>query len=461
MDVNANLKKKIIVCCDGTAHSAIKGNDFNPYTNVLRFSRCIKSEDQKKCPQIVGYISGIGTSDGNPINRYLQGTGIGIDEKIKEAYSFICNNYNTEDEIFLIGFSRGAFVARCVADLVGKFGILTKMGIHYLPNIYDLWQRNDSNKIEGPVEAPSFATPEPFPQSDMNRDEFKKKLQSFIASDDYVRKNVHIKVCAVWDTVASLGGISTNLRVFRRWKSRKLNFVDSNLCHSIDFAIQALSLNEHRSPFLPIVWKLPDGEEEEKKDGMFRLQQCWFMGYHSDVGGGRRGEGLAHFPLAWMMSKLEAFLDFDRDNFWNPRPTGIDGAENDPARLRDSMSKRYWLAGSCYRRPKQQFFTPHPQTYDSDQIKSNETRHFSVNILGSYIMGPRMNPNQYSHIDDDEIDDLEAKLLMQWIKGERRLFRGEREQASVMSGLTVVQAKLVLRELKKPGAEAVLQNLEF
>ncbi|KAI0105542.1 hypothetical protein GGR51DRAFT_560389 [Nemania sp. FL0031] len=90
-------------------------------------------------------VSGIGTSSGNLFNTYLQGTGIGIDEKIKEAYNFIRHNYenyNTaekQDEIFLIGFSRGAFVARCVADLINEIGILTKMGTHYPPYVYDWW----------------------------------------------------------------------------------------------------------------------------------------------------------------------------------------------------------------------------------------------------------------------------------------------------------------------------------
>ncbi|KAF2962634.1 hypothetical protein GQX73_g10938 [Xylaria multiplex] len=303
----------------------MKGNDLNPYTNVLRLSRCIKARCHRGRPQIVSYVSGIGTSDGNLFNIYLQGTGIGIDEKIKEAYNFICHNYenyNTaeeKDEIFLIGFSRGAFVARCVADIINTIGILTKMGIHYLPYIYDWWKRNQAGHSELPqnipIQVPDIRTIE----NERDRKQFEEDAPSILKDPSYVHQGVHVKVCAVWDTVASLGLVSTHLSIFSRWKSRKLSFVNSDLCDGIDHAIQALSFHERRRPFCPIVWRLPNNGEINRNEKP-RLQQCWFMGYHSDIGGGIRGEGLSHYPLAWMMSKLEDFLEFDSSNFWNPRP---------------------------------------------------------------------------------------------------------------------------------------------
>ncbi|KAI1108007.1 hypothetical protein F5Y14DRAFT_437743 [Nemania sp. NC0429] len=466
-------RRRIIVCCDGTAHSAIKGHDLNPYTNVLRLSRCIKARDSDGNPQIVGYVPGIGTSVGNPVNTYLQGTGIGIDEKIKEAYNFICHNYDVVDqnnivakenvEISLIGFSRGAFVARCVADLINKVGILTKMGIHYLPFIYDLWQQGEDFRT--PQHGTVTSRPES-PANEMNRKQFKEDLSSILDNKEYVHRNVHIKVCAVWDTVASIGLVSTHLSIFRHLRSRKLSFVDSNLCDCIDHAIQALSLHEHRRPFSPVVWKFPNEAADRERSGKLRLQQCWFMGYHSDIGGGVRGEGLAHFPLAWMMSKLEAFIEFDIASFWNPRPieTKWKTDEKNGGRIqidvKDSMSMRYWLAGSYHREPGT---PPKPQTNlqpkegTSNEEKPCDTFHFTVHLVWKFeviklpqvmkhaqynsrtsrqwdfeVLPPKSYWPRYQkgksntgltyvrsyQIREDDVDEYETRLLEKWINGE-------------------------------------------
>ncbi|KAI0974219.1 hypothetical protein F4678DRAFT_425047 [Xylaria arbuscula] len=338
----------------------------------------------------------------------------GIDEKIKEAYSFICRNYNSdknhekgrgETEIILIGFSRGAFNARCVADLIDKIRILTKMGIHYLPDIYDAWQEDGKDFNKALLEAETLSlhptAPSPAPiEVGKDRQTFMENLGSTLSNPKYVYRGVHVKVCAVWDTVASLGYVSTHLRILKQWKSRKLAFVNSNLCSGIDHAIQALSLHEHRRPFCPIVWKLPDKDKDNQRNGKPRLQQCWFMDYHSDIGGGVRGEGLASFPLAWMISKLSVFLTFDASIFGTPRPGELRWKfynANDPSsgpyvKLKDSMSKRYQLAGSYYRKPKRHFWLPSPKTCEPDKYKSSETVHFTVRLLekNNFIGRPKM-----------------------------------------------------------------------
>ncbi|KAI0191880.1 hypothetical protein F4808DRAFT_475993 [Astrocystis sublimbata] len=498
--------KKIIVCCDGTAHSAIKGNDLNPYTNVLRLSRCIKARDSDGCPQIIHYISGIGTSDGNLFNTYLQGTGIGIDEKIKEAYNFICHNYETyrtveeKDEIFLIGFSRGAYVARCVADIIDKVGILTKMGTHYLPYVYDLWKQDQNQLFQSlpdeAISSPHAPTGDPDiastnheekdvvtesgnefmytsatqadpdtdtlktettlssmgsyanTENELDRKEFDKNPRHILANAFYVRRGVHVKVCAVWDTVAALGRVSAHLGILRRWKSHKLSFVNSDLCNGVDHAIQALSLHEHRRPFCPIVWRLPK-DEPDTRDGKPRLQQCWFMGYHSDVGGGIRGDVLSHYPLAWMMSKLECFIELDRSNFWNPRPKEMSNKYLN----RDLTSKVYWLAGTQYRLPNRPSWLPELEPRTSEvEYKSFETLHFTVDRFLSWnsvkrpkmmkdakfkehawhfkvlpprsvwhrlqgaICSPRSTQMEDYSVQEDIMSEFEKVLLMQWVR---------------------------------------------
>lgn len=151
--------RRLIVCCDGTTNDSESGN---PVTNVARISRCIASHG-KKAEQIVFYMPGIATGTSKFNNTYdaLIGRGrpqffflsralshsylthrhAGISQDIREAYSFICNNFFSEpDEIVLIGFSRGAFTARAVASLINDVGLLTKRGLRHLPSLYRLWK---------------------------------------------------------------------------------------------------------------------------------------------------------------------------------------------------------------------------------------------------------------------------------------------------------------------------------
>lgn len=232
----------------------------------------------------------------------------------------------------MIGFSRGAFIARCIADLVYKVGILTKFGIYYARDIYDMWREagesgrstpfcpsspsdgsEDQRTLivdESPVENESISV-----DRRLSRSELRQKIQE--GDKTMVRTKISIEVCAVWDTVAALGSIVSKLGFLRPRSTKKLGFIHSDFNPGIINAFQALSLHDRRRSFLPLIWKrkLDDGPTNSAAQ---RLEQCWFMGYHSDIGGGTHGEGLAHFPLAWMLARLSRFVDMDFDNFWRP-----------------------------------------------------------------------------------------------------------------------------------------------
>ncbi|KAF2272041.1 uncharacterized protein EI97DRAFT_344513, partial [Westerdykella ornata] len=252
--------------------------------------------DEEGHPQVVYYQSGIGTDSWWKSDTLMQAFGIGIDEKIMEAYSFICNNYNRgEDEIYLIGFSRGAFTARCIAHLIHDIGLLTKKGLYFLTEVFFFWKTNRG------------AVADPIRQ---NRPKW--------MSSEYLRSasllghlDVRVEICALWDTVSSIG-LPSMARRLLPYQPSSLGFVHSDLCPGVEFSYQALSLHERRADFLSIVWKYPDDAKTLRN----RLEQCWFMGCHSDIGGGNRDEGLAHFPLIWIISKLRHALDFDDENLW-------------------------------------------------------------------------------------------------------------------------------------------------
>jgi len=103
---------------------------------VTRLTRAIRSLSGDGIQQIVYYQAGVG-STGTLFNRFVGGSiGAGLADNVREAYAFVCNNYFEGDEIFLIGFSRGAFTARSVAGLICNIGVLTKKGLPAFPIIY-------------------------------------------------------------------------------------------------------------------------------------------------------------------------------------------------------------------------------------------------------------------------------------------------------------------------------------
>jgi hypothetical protein len=120
-------------------------------SNVTRIARAIKPESDDGVQQVVYYHKGIAVG-GNAVDRYVHGRrlvsffarltrpgaiGEGLNENVREAYSFLSNNYAAGDEIYLIGFSRGAFTARTVAGIMDVVGLLTKRGLSYLGEIFN------------------------------------------------------------------------------------------------------------------------------------------------------------------------------------------------------------------------------------------------------------------------------------------------------------------------------------
>lgn len=159
---NSVNRKRLIVCCDGTGQASSTGRAEVP-TNVSRLVQALKTshirlpvgEDGRlkvhrgveEVPQIVLYQTGIGSTGVTRFSKGLAGAfGIGVDEHILEAYCFIANNFETGDEVFLFGFSRGAFTARAVASLMCYAGLLKKESLGYLPQLYTEYKKRRADK---------------------------------------------------------------------------------------------------------------------------------------------------------------------------------------------------------------------------------------------------------------------------------------------------------------------------
>jgi uncharacterized protein (DUF2235 family) len=199
-----------------------------------------------------------------------------------------------KDEIVLIGFSRGAFTVRSIASFIADVGLLKKAGLNYMLKLYRLWANQLSKKRKEDAMFPGMG-----PSTSKHR---MQDLCRQLEAMDLLRTRIEIKVCAVWDTVGSLGFPMPGPIPQRA--SKKLAFVNSTLLENVDVAIQALALNERRKHFLPTVWEA---------NSKTKLRQCWFLGAHSDVGGGYKDTGLANLTLVWIIAQLNDYMDFDRE----------------------------------------------------------------------------------------------------------------------------------------------------
>lgn len=269
--------KRLAVCCDGTWKDSDSGDG---YTNVARLAWAIKPNDTrggKDIPQIVFYQSGVG-SEGDFFNKLAGGgVGMGLSRNVRDAYSFICNNFCDGDEIFLFGFSRGAYTARSVGGLIGYAGLIGKRDLDRFDDLWTGYRLRDK-----------VSHPDPRPQ-------FEK------------RHSARVKCVGVWDTVGSLGIPGNIDKVFTEF----YKFHDTGLGLHIDNAFHALALDERRKAFQPTLWHQNPKAKDDDKAKEQVLRQVWFTGAHSNVGGGYDEHGLSDITLAWMASEVDRFLDID------------------------------------------------------------------------------------------------------------------------------------------------------
>ncbi|KAF4622969.1 hypothetical protein D9613_001768 [Agrocybe pediades] len=288
--------KRIAVFCDGTWQDGLSAKR-SQYTNVLRLSRAVNYHDErdgKSIPQIVFYQPGVGT-DGNLYSEYVEGaTGASLAGKVEEAYGFIAQNYCPGDEIFLFGFSRGAYTARMVAMFIGEIGVLDRKDMDHFNRIFIDYQtlgkttdQNEKQKLEDKL-APW-------------RDSSSKGKQRVDVDND----KFSIKCLGVWDTVGAIG-LPEEIMIPKK-TINLFGFQDRNLGPHVEHAFQALALNEMRKDFNCNKFI----QTEEGKQKKQTLKQVWFAGCHSDIGGGYKHHDLSDITLFWMVSQIELYLSVD------------------------------------------------------------------------------------------------------------------------------------------------------
>src|SRR5262249_15916258 len=231
----------------------------------------------------------------NPVQHYLGGLiGEGLRNLVLDAYSSLAKLYEHEDEIYVLGFSRGAYAARALVGMIGASGIVRSP-----ENAEVAWAHYRVNPpLRSKREQPSKTAAKAI------RDLVELRNQGEIHADNGV------KCVGVWETVGSYGvPAGFHLGFIARFIAmERLGFHDTSFGNHVGVGLHAVGIDEHRRPFVPTFWTIAKGQ---RPAGI--VEQTWFAGEHGNVGGGEPNTGLSTQALVWMIARIQALtsLEFD------------------------------------------------------------------------------------------------------------------------------------------------------
>ncbi len=288
------MAKNIIVCADGTGN--LGGT--TPDTNVYKLYKFIDKDFQGKTQdgtqidkQIVFYDNGVGTAR-NKFLRMLGGAlGFGFETNVCDLYKYLARNYNSGDRVYFFGFSRGASTVRACNGFIYKCGLIKGKGLsnheldQQVKNAFEIYKQHESKP---------------------------DKAEALKASTES-HGAISIHFMGIWDTVVALGfpkrtdAISPFSRFLNAFFRKAENILDKRWPHSFYYykltdnikkAYQALAIDDERTAFWPFVWN-----ENGREAGS--VEQVWFAGMHSNVGGGYGRSGMASVSLGWMLDRAK------------------------------------------------------------------------------------------------------------------------------------------------------------
>jgi uncharacterized protein (DUF2235 family) len=309
------MPRNIVVCCDGT------GNEYGAAnSNVVKLYWTLSAQDK----QVGYYHPGVGTMGArnalSSIGKWwtcVRGLafGYGFSDNIADVYSFLMREFRPGDQIFIFGFSRGAYTARALCGVLHMFGLLTPGNEGLIPYVLRLYKSNDPDKFRI---AAGFKTT------------FCVDCKPYFLG--------------VWDTVSSVGWILDPVSV----KTGRLPYTAA--LPDISILRHAVSIDERRAFFRQNLIHEPVAPTQN-------LKQVWFAGVHSDVGGSypECESGLSKIALRWMLCEAQsAGLVLDPPKINDVLGGRIPFAPPDPrAKIHDSLSGFWWL-GEFW--PKRHFY---------------------------------------------------------------------------------------------------------
>ncbi|GAC1447678.1 MAG: DUF2235 domain-containing protein [Isosphaeraceae bacterium] len=259
--------KRIVLCFDGTwskpADEALPADE-QVETNISRFFKSVSQAGDDGIVQVAWYNAGVGTRWFDHLAGGVLGAG--LDEHIVSGYRYLVETYYEGDEVYILGFSRGAYAARSLVGMIRNCGLVSSS--------IAAWKVGMAYGI--------YRTREDGPDSSAAR-----------AFRSYFSREIPIKFLGVWDTVGALG---IPLHLVSQLNMKFYEFHDTQLSHIVENAYQAIALDEHREDFKVTLWDPVEAPSQT-------VEQRWFVGDHSDVGGGHLDHELSDITLNWMQEK--------------------------------------------------------------------------------------------------------------------------------------------------------------
>jgi len=294
------MPNKLVLCLDGTSNQYCADN-----TNVIKFLALL---DKRARDQMVYYQTGVGTMvppglSGRVKRWFVERLDLAfatlLDDHVEAAYRFLMRYYKEGDEVFVFGFSRGAYTARVLAGMLCKVGLLAQGNEELVPFAWATYARQK------------------------NVDEASGFKETF-------GRDVPIAFLGVWDTVSS---------VRYAWRDRSFDYTYDNPI--VKKVRHAVSLDERRAYFRQNMWKEPPRPGQD-------VIQVWFPGVHCDVGGGytESQSGLSKDALAWMVGEVGGSLTFSSAIFESRVPAvDRDGytAPSALAQMHRSLRGLWWI----------------------------------------------------------------------------------------------------------------------
>lgn len=288
--------KRLVFCFDGTWN---KLDAQHPTNVVITAESVLPLSIDKSTAQLIYYDEGVGTS---AIDRIRGGVfGHGLMQNLAEAYRFLIFNYSSGDEIYIFGFSRGAYTARSFAGLLSNCGVLLRKNADMVSTAIANYQSRDRSpsyveKMLGfrKVYSPKVCVSD----ADVK---WRGLSAHNLQENDTVM--LAVKYLGVWDTVGALGIPATAQAL--NFLNAKYKFHDTDLSPFVKSARHAVAIDERRKDFAPTLWtNLQELNKLVGHDGELKTapyQQMWFPGTHGSVGGGGERRGLSDAALSWVL----------------------------------------------------------------------------------------------------------------------------------------------------------------
>jgi len=296
------MAKKIVVLADGTGNGMLV-----QVSNICRLSQslCLSDKDQ-----VVKYIPGVGTEGFKPLAILDGATGFGVPSNVRKLYRFLSWNWEPGAAIYMFGFSRGAFTIRMLIDLIRVQGLLPtefagRRVSHQemVRNSEDAWRafcaqdQERKKNIWVLLGLPKLRDAILGVWKKLRRQPSYADVQA--AASDRKPAELSIDFVGLFDTVEAYGVPIEEMRdVIHRFVFPIKFGGDHTIWKNVQRVRQALSLDDERLTFHPIRVSLLPGDDT-------RIQEVWFAGVHSDVGGGYPDDMTAHSPLVWMIRELQ------------------------------------------------------------------------------------------------------------------------------------------------------------